>query len=719
MITKESKYIQIVFLFIALITNVSAQSISQIDSLERRLKLQKTDSAKTEIKIQLYSLYFATDTLKANSILAEIAHAIDNDKYEIPPRLIFEVGNLYYNYKNDYSNTIKYMIVATQKAKTLNNKKFVFYESWLGYIYSLSGEHQKARKHLINAVQYAENNKIINELPFSYLLLAFVYRNANELDKAIVNFNNSYTQSLENKDSTYIHTALHEIGNIYNMQRNYSLAIEYHKKALIIREVMGSTAYLMYSYNDIANDYFSVDSVQTALNYYRKAEKIAEEQNNKFALFRILGGIESCYNLLNDNQNRLKYLLAMQKIADELNILTIYSELYIKLYEYNKSSGNYSDALMYLEKSVLYKDSLSNEEIRKNLNELDKKYETVKKDKEIIENQAYIKRQKTIIVFTIIVSMVIAIFMFIVFRQYRQKKEAYTTLEVQNQKIVQQNTEIQQQAQNLEYANTEITQQKSIVEKSHKQIKSSINYAKRIQEAVLPKDELMQMLFPQNFVLFLPKDIVSGDFYFVKLYKNLLFIAVADCTGHGVPGAFMSMLGIALLNELIRRPEINTPAMLLNELRTQIKNSLQQTGQKGEQQDGMDIAFACIDIENQLLNFSGANNPLYIFRDTELIELKADKMPVGIYRNEHSFTNHQVQLQKNDTLYLFSDGYYSQFRHTNMETIKIKRFRELLQQLHLLDFDEQKNKLHEFLHVWKGDVQQTDDVLVVGFKICM
>jgi len=179
----------------------------------------------------------------------------------------------------------------------------------------------------------------------------------------------------------------------------------------------------------------------------------------------------------------------------------------------------------------------------------------------------------------------------------------------------------------------------------------------------------------------------------------------------------MSMLGVALLNELIRKPELNSAAALLDELRTQIKNSLQQTGQFGEQQDGMDIAFTVINLETNVLNFAGAHNSVIIFRNNESFELKADKMPVGIYRNEQAFTNQYFNLQKNDALYLFSDGYYSQFHHTTQMPMHKKVFKDLLAEINHLEFVEQKTKLETFFNQWKGNQAQVDDILIVGIKI--
>ena len=712
-----SEYLYIIVILIISTNNLHSQNVSKVDSLQKVLKNVVTDSIRVNTYLQLYGIYLNTDTSKANWYLTQLAYEIDNEQSEFSSKWIFQVGQIYQQYNNDFTNAVKYSELAYEKAKEENSDMQIHYEAWLGYILSNIGEHESARKHLLNSIQTAENRKIIKHLPFAYLIYAYELRATNELDKAIANFKTSYEKSKNISDSTYIHVALHEIGNIYSMQGEYNLAVDYHKQALVIREKMYDPAYLMYSYNDIALDYMYLDSTDTALKYYLKAEQMAKNRNDKYILYRVMNGIVTCYSKVNNSEKIAYYLSEMQIIANELKIKSIYSDLYEQLYYYYKSLNRFEDALQFYELAMLYKDSVSSESIQKNLNDLDKKYETVKKDKELIENQSYIKRQKLIIVFTLIGLLVFAVFILIVFWQYRQKKEAFIKLELQNQEILQQKEEIQTQAEHLEQANFEITNQKNIIEKSHYQITASINYAKRIQDAILPREEMIQMLFPEHFVFYKPRDIVSGDFYFIKQYQNYLFVTVADCTGHGVPGAFMSMLGFALINELIRKTEIQNPAQLLDELRNQIKTSLQQTGKSYEAKDGMDIAFISVDKETNVLNYAGANNPLFLFRDNELFVYKPNNMPISIFIKEEPFTNQSIQLKKDDILYLFSDGYISQFDAKNKDTYKSKRFKELLSNIHQKSLNEQKGILAREFDNWKGNNLQTDDILVIGIKI--
>jgi len=312
-------------------------------------------------------------------------------------------------------------------------------------------------------------------------------------------------------------------------------------------------------------------------------------------------------------------------------------------------------------------------------------------------------------------------------------------LQIQNEQILQQKEEILAQRDEIEQQMQVVTNQRDQIVKQNKSITDSIHYAGRIQNALLPPEESIVKNFPEHFILYMPKDIVSGDFYWIKEVDDILIIAVADCTGHGVPGAFMSMLGIALLNEMVNKKEIVQPAQALNELRNQIKSSLHQKGIDGEAKDGMDIALCTINMKTWQLNYAGANNPLLLLRsaqkplknalpylsqrikhnDFHVVELKADKMPIGIHIVEkESFTNHSINLEVDDTIYLFSDGYQDQFGGNYKRKFLSKNFKELLLKIQHLTMKEQANSLKINIENWKGrDNEQIDDILVLGVKI--
>lgn len=263
-----------------------------------------------------------------------------------------------------------------------------------------------------------------------------------------------------------------------------------------------------------------------------------------------------------------------------------------------------------------------------------------------------------------------------------------------------------------------IKKQHDIVRKQKKKIEDSIIYAKRIQSAVLPPNRFIQHLLTEHFIFYKPRDIVSGDFYWTKQVDEKIFIAAADCTGHGVPGALMSMLGITFLNEIVNKnPNIHANE-ILNELRMHIISSLRQTGSLGESRDGMDVALCIINHKEKMLEYAGANNPLYIIRNSELIEYKADRMPIGIHRRaKESFVNHDIKLKQNDLIYIFSDGFVDQFGGEYGRKFLSSNFKELLIQNSTKSLDEQRFLLEKTFEDWKGERKQLDDILVIGFKI--
>ncbi len=270
------------------------------------------------------------------------------------------------------------------------------------------------------------------------------------------------------------------------------------------------------------------------------------------------------------------------------------------------------------------------------------------------------------------------------------------------------------------------------LEQKNRNITDSIVYAKKIQTSFLSSSDILFNIFPKSFIFYQPKDIVSGDFYWFSQINDKIMVVAADCTGHGVPGAFMSLLGISFLNDIIGKQKMTQTDIILNELREHIKISLKQTGKHNESKDGMDISLLCIDLISKELSYSGAYNPAWIFRSkkdtkkdaiensvkhSELIELDADHMPIGVFIKEKPFAIHHFQLEANDTIYIFTDGFHSQFGSLDDTKFKRRRLKETLMQIQQHPIEFQKDKLEQIFNDWKGTFEQTDDVLVIGIKI--
>lgn len=272
----------------------------------------------------------------------------------------------------------------------------------------------------------------------------------------------------------------------------------------------------------------------------------------------------------------------------------------------------------------------------------------------------------------------------------------------------------------------EVKDQQEIIEEKNKDITDSISYSKRIQESVFTEKERLKDYAPNSFIYFQPRDIVSGDFYwFTRTFSSadpsnqLLVVAAVDCTGHGVPGAFMSIIGHTLLNRTVDNPEIATPADALDFINREIKKTLSQKAYEAAIRDGMDIALCVVDFKNLTLSFAGANNPLYLVRGQELIEMSAMKQPITASSDGPviPFTNQIMELKKNDTIYLFTDGFADQFGGPRGKKFMYKRFRETLLSVQDHSMEEQKGLLFQALEDWKGELEQVDDVLVIGVRI--
>jgi serine phosphatase RsbU (regulator of sigma subunit) len=293
-------------------------------------------------------------------------------------------------------------------------------------------------------------------------------------------------------------------------------------------------------------------------------------------------------------------------------------------------------------------------------------------------------------------------------------------IEIQKNKLEQL---VKERTAELEEANTEIeaqrdlaTEQRDRITIQQKEIMDSIHYAQRIQKSMLPSSENLNNMLPEHFVLFKPRDIVSGDFYWAAKQNGCLYFTAADCTGHGVPGAFMSMLGIGFLNEIVNKIGCIEPNEMMNELRLYLIQALHQKGESGENKDGMDMVMCKYDPESSKLTFAAANNPLYHIRKGELIRHKGDPMPVAIHDKLDPFTLHTINILPGDKIYIFSDGYPDQFGGPNSKKLMVKRFRQLILDSISSSMSEQCKFLDDSFENWKANTEQIDDVVVIGVQ---
>ena len=277
-------------------------------------------------------------------------------------------------------------------------------------------------------------------------------------------------------------------------------------------------------------------------------------------------------------------------------------------------------------------------------------------------------------------------------------------------------------------ARFKLEESKKVQEEKNREVADSINYAKRIQDALIPPVEVFKKIIPNSFVLFKPKDIVSGDFYWIseldttkedaKNNEKLVVYSVADCTGHGVPGAFMSLIGLKIFNQSIKQPTVNSPAQALDYFNKEVYKTINRhSDSENVIRDGMDVALVSINFKTLMLYFAGAKNPVYIVRDKELHEIKGDKQPIGFSENHAPFVDYQYQLEKGDMVYVFSDGYADQFGGPKGKKLKYKPFKNTLIEHSNKSLDEQEAQLNKLFEEWMGDLEQLDDVCVIGVRV--
>ncbi len=319
-----------------------------------------------------------------------------------------------------------------------------------------------------------------------------------------------------------------------------------------------------------------------------------------------------------------------------------------------------------------------------------------------------LEKQKLVLYFVLFVLVLVSFLGYYIYRGYKIKKEANIKLEEKNRTISLQKDEIEKQRDLAAAQRDQIAYQK-------KHITDSIMYAKRIQTALIPSLELFSDKL-EHFVLYKPLAIVSGDFYWVSAQGNLQIIIAADCTGHGVPGAFMSMLGVTMLNEIVSGRQIFMPDQIIEELRGAIIKALNQVADEESIKDGMDIAICVVDFEKNILYYSGANNPLYLVRNGELIHYRADKMPVAIHYKMVPFTLHTIELQKGDAFYIFSDGYADQFGGPKQKKFMTAQLKETIVAMANEPMLKQGERLNEIFEEWRGDSSQVDDVTLIGVR---
>ncbi|MDQ3047682.1 MAG: tetratricopeptide repeat protein [Bacteroidota bacterium] len=505
---------------------------------------------------------------------------------------------------------------------------------------------------------------------------------------------------------------LSNIGVVYSALGDKEKALEYFLKSLKFMEELEDIDGVANGLNNVAVIYEEMKNFSKAMEYHKKSLRLNRSQLNDRGVSASLYNIALIYKSQKDYQNAVSYIDSAMFLAKEQGALESIKEHYATLSEIYYEKNDFKKSLHYYTLLFALKDTLLNKDRNKQIVEMSTKYQTEKKEKEneILKQQndlqnLSINRQK-IINYSVTLGLLLVICLaFFIYKGYKQKQKANFQLEEKNLLI--------------EEKNKIVEEKNKIVEEKNKDITDSIRYAKRLQSAILKPEHEIKDYFNDAFILFKPKDIVSGDFYWFEKFGRLSLVAAADCTGHGVPGAFMSIIGCNLLSQAVNEYAITQPAAILNSVNKGLSKVLQQKTDKIGVSDGMDIALCSFDPDKMILQYSGAYNSLWLVRDGIMQEYKANKFPVGAFVDNQVriFDNHEVAVQAGDMVYLFSDGFPDQFGGPAGKKFKYKKLQELLIKNSTYSAAVQREALDAAFANWIGNFEQVDDVLIIGVKI--
>jgi serine phosphatase RsbU (regulator of sigma subunit) len=588
--------------------------------------------------------------------------------------------------------------VADDALKNLRKAEKAGYQKGICYAkltiaaaYFLQSKNDIALKHLTEAYHWFENNKLEKGYVRALLLKGNIHESFGDYEKTLNFWLEAYKTSMEINDVESEGESCSQLGLIYSRLCNFQKALEFFDKGLKIREELGDENAAASSLNRIGMVLRQTKKYDEALKYYFRSLEIRKRNKQTSAIPWTLLGIANTYEDMKKYPDSLGYYEKGMTGGDKrctmqcmMGAGRIYSQ-----------TGDASHAEKRLEESLLMAQELNSMVLVAEAHSaLAAHYESFKKPDKALKS----------------------------FKRYLKARETFQSNEVQsklsNIEVAHAVEKSEQEKEIFRLRHVELKSAYDIIEEKNRDITASINYASRIQRAMLPGPSEIKGLSSKSFILYLPKDIVSGDFYWFTRISGKLVIVAGDCTGHGVPGALMSMLGISFLEEIVNNKEITAPGQILDELKKEVQRALHQKGSREEAKDGMDISLCVVDEKKKTVQYSGAYNNLYLIRNGELLEYLADRMPIGIHDlSEKCFTSQDSPSLPGDIIYMFSDGYADQFGGPNSKKFKYSALKELLIKIHNLPLKEQKKRLESEFFKWKGENPQTDDVLIIGMKL--
>ena len=592
---------------------------------------------------------------------------------------------------NDYEKLTK-TILELGKEEKKESYALVIISS----IYHNHNNIDKAIEYADMALKKAETDKDTITLAYANLKIAGCFAEHGNIKKSLTYYRTSilYYDKLKPENSyNKLTEAYNSVGSLFKDKGEFDSSLFYHKKSLELAIKLKNRKQQAYSYNNIGLVYNKMKNLDKALEFYKMSADIKKEMKDYNSLCGTIINTAAVYKKAKRYEESLKAYETGISMAAEykrgnflLTGVNDLADMQRELKDYKSAANNYA-------KYNRLFDSINKGKEDKKLEEISAKYESEKKDAEILKGRENIKVQQTIINkqkqfnYAIGAGLFLAfISIGVVLRSYRQNKKYSKNLALQQH----------------------------LTEEKNKEITDSINYAKRIQESLLTSHSLFKENCQDFFIFFKPKDIVSGDFYWANKTKDGFLVMCGDCTGHGVPGAFMSLLGISYLNEIVQQHQVHQPNLIFNALKSKVITNLNQKDEA--RKDGMDASM--IKISGLKLEFACSHNPIWILRNNRIIKFKADKSPIGMGVNDDfTFTHNTESLVAGDCVYLFTDGYADQFGGAKGKKFKAKQLEAKMLEIVNLGMEEQKSKLEEHFNEWIGNQDQVDDVLVIGIRI--
>jgi tetratricopeptide (TPR) repeat protein len=622
---------------------------------------------------------------------------IELNQVEMQAKVNINLANVYLD-MTDYARAEGYYLIGIEKAKKANSLKAqITALTNLSVVYQNLSDYGKSLDCLFESLKLNKLLKDSEQDGFIYVNIAIIYQEQGQY-KLSEEYNFKGLEIFTKLKRDDILANIHNnLGITYKGLGKYDLALKHYNEALQLYKKVGMDATSSMILHNIGGVYYEMKMYDKALQCQNAALAEALAQNDIYYAARCYMSIAEINNALGKFDLAKKYALKgmeMSRLSGDKDELR---NCYITLSDIYSASGDFINAYLYQKQVQNISDSINNDAINKRIGQMQAMYEADKKQNEIdlltkdnVIQSERITRQK-IINYTVLGGLFLVLFLaFMSYRRYREKKKAHK----------------------------EISDQKEIIEEKNKEILDSIHYAKRIQRALLASDNLLKKSLPEFFVLYKPKDIVSGDFYWATEAESKFLLATCDCTGHGVPGAFMSLLNISKLNETVIERKISQPDQILNQVRNEIIKALNPDGNETNAKDGMDAVLCAFDLQNMQLQFAAANNPLILIRNNQLIEYRPDKFPVGMHQGEQKFfTLQTIKLQKGDCIYTFTDGFADQFGGDKGKKLMSKNFKDILLKESSFPFEKQKADLNILFENWRGNIEQIDDVLVIGVRI--